>query len=194
MENKQVSYVIEHHKLWSKEFAALREIIQSFALDEVIKWRWPCYTLQNKNVVLMHGFKDYCALMYFKGALLKDDSQKLVMISANTQAERQFRFTSVEEVKANEAFIKDFIQQSIDLENAGVKFEYKKTDEYQSVEELEDKFIQDPSYKEAFYALTPGRQRGYLFYFASAKQAATRSARIVKMRDKIFDGKGFDEQ
>lgn len=194
MENKQVSYVIEHHKQWSKEFAALREIIQSFALDEVIKWRWPCYTLQNKNVVLMHGFKDYCALMYFKGALLKDDSQKLVMISANTQAERQFRFTSVEEVKANEAFIKDFIQQSIDLENAGVKFEYKKTDEYQSVEELEDKFIQDPSYKEAFYALTPGRQRGYLFYFASAKQAATRSARIEKMRDKIFDGKGFDEQ
>ncbi len=194
MENKQVSYVIEHHKQWSKEFAALREIIQSFALDEVIKWRWPCYTLQNKNVVLMHGFKDYCALMYFKGALLKDDSQKLVMISANTQAERQFRFTSVEEVKANEAFIKDFIQQSIDLENAGVKFEYKKTDEYQSVEELEDKFIQDPSYKEAFYALTPGRQRGYLFYFASAKQATTRSARIEKMRDKIFDGKGFDEQ
>lgn len=194
MENKQVSYVIEHHKQWSKEFAALREIIQSFNLEETVKWRWPCYTLQNKNVVLMHGFKDYCALMYFKGALLKDDSQKLVMISANTQAERQFRFTSVEEVKANEAFIKDFIQQSIDLENAGVKFEYKKTDEYQSVEELEDKFIQDPSYKEAFYALTPGRQRGYLFYFASAKQAATRSARIEKMRDKIFDGKGFDEQ
>lgn len=194
MENKQVTYVIEHQKQWSKEFAALREIIQSFALDEVIKWRWPCYTLQNKNILLMHGFKDYCALMYFKGALLKDDSQKLVMISANTQAERQFRFTSVEEVKANAAFIKDFIQQSIDLENAGVKFEYKKTDEYQSVEELEDKFIQDPSYKEAFYALTPGRQRGYLFYFASAKQAATRSARIEKMRDKIFDGKGFDER
>lgn len=193
MENKQVTYVIEHQKRWSNEFVALREILQTFDLEETIKWRWPCYTLNNKNMVLIHGFKDYCALLLFKGALLKGDQQKLSMIGANTQAERQFRFTSVEDIKANEHLIKDFIQQSIDLEKAGVQYEYKKTEDYAVVDELEDKFKQDPSYQEAFKALTPGRQRGYLYYFSSAKQSATRIARIEKMRDKIFDGKGFDE-
>lgn len=194
MENKQVSYVIEHHKQWSKEFAALREIIQSFALDEVIKWRWPCYTLQNKNVVLMHGFKEYCALLLFKGALLKDDQNKLSFIGANTQAERQFRFTSVEDVKANDGLIRDFIQQSIELSRAGIEFEYKQTEDYPMVEELLEMFQEDPSYQEAFYALTPGRQRGYLYHFSSAKQSSTRRSRIEKLRDKIFDGKGFDER
>jgi uncharacterized protein YdeI (YjbR/CyaY-like superfamily) len=192
--NKQVTYVIEHHQQWSKEFAALREIIHSFELEETIKWRWPCYTLENKNIVLMNGFKDYCALLLFKGALLKDEHQALSMIGESTQAERKFVFRSLEEVKANETLIKDFIQQSIDLEKAGAKFEYKKTEDYSMLEELEEKFRQDPSYKEAFYALTPGRQRGYLYHFGSAKQSATRSARIEKMRDKIFDGKGFDER
>ena len=154
----------------------------------------PCYTYKEKNVVLIHGFKEYCALLFHKGALLKDSENMLVQQTKNVQAARQLRFTSAKEIEELEATIKAYIFEATEVEKAGLEVPMKRTSEYEYPEELLLKFKEDPSFKTAFEALTPGRQRGYLLHFSQAKQSATRISRIEKNTPKIFDGKGFNDK
>ena len=163
-------------------------------LTEELKWGHPCYTLKGKNVFLIHGFKDYCALLFMKGALLKDDQGILVQQTKNVQAARQIRFTSVKEIGKLERVVKNYIDEAIEVEKAGLKVEMKKTPAFDMPEEFKDKLQAMPLLKKAFAALTPGRQRGYLLHFASAKQAKTRQARIDKNIHRILEGMGIDDR
>lgn len=191
--NPKVDAFLERETRWKEEFTLLRSIISDFDLTEELKWGQPTYTLNGKNIVLMHGFKDYCAILFVKGALLEDPKGILIRQTENVQAGRQVRFKDLETIVSLKNDLKDYIQAAIDNEKAGKEIEFKKVQEFPMPEELTERFYDRPDLKTAFYALTPGRQRAYLLYFAQAKQATTRVARIEKYTDKILEGKGLDD-
>lgn len=191
--NPKVDGFLSRADNWRDEFAEMRRIVLDCGLAEDFKWGVPCYTVQKKNVVLIHGFKEYCAFLFVKGALLKDTHGLLIQQTDNVQAARQIRFTGVQEILDLEDKLKDYILEAADVEKAGRKVEMKKPEEYNLPEELLAKFEEDAAFKEAFEALTPGRQRAYLLHFSAAKQAKTREARIEKHRGAIFEGKGLND-
>jgi uncharacterized protein YdeI (YjbR/CyaY-like superfamily) len=181
-----------YREQWQAEIAALQRILSGFELTVARKWGKPCYTLSGRNVVIIQGFKKYCALGFFQGALLADPKQLLAQLG-QVQAARVMKFTSVEEIAANAATIEAYVREAMAAARAGRKVE-RKTPELATPEELKAKFRSDPQFERAFQALTPGRQRGYLFHFAGAKQSATRTARIEKATPAIFEGRGFLER
>lgn len=191
---EKVDRYIERIKKWKDETILLREISLECGLDEDFKWMHPCYTFQGKNIVLIHGFKEYCALLFHKGALLKDTENILVQQTENVQSARQIRFMDKTQINDLKAVIKAYIFEAIEVEKAGLEVKKKKTSEYEIPEELEQEFEYDSNFKTAFYNLTPGRQRGYLLHFSDAKQSKTRTSRIEKAKLKIFDGKGHNER
>lgn len=193
MNPKVVDRFLDRAKKWKEEMKFLRKICLDCGLTEDFKWMHPCYTLKGKNVVLIHEFKEYCALLFHKGALLKDAENILVQQTENVQAARQIRFTNLEEIIALEPTIKAYIFEAIEVQKAGLEVKMKKVSEFNMPEELQQKFAEDPSFKTAFDSLTPGRQRGYLLYFSQAKQSKTRQSRIEKYIPKIFNGKGVND-
>jgi uncharacterized protein YdeI (YjbR/CyaY-like superfamily) len=178
---------------WRDAFTKLRQIALTCPVTEELKWGKPCYGVNGRNIVLMHGFKEYCALLFTQGALLRDPQGLLVQQTKNVQAARQLRFTSAKEVTALAATIKAYILEAIALEQAGVKVEYKQTEDFEVAPEFQARLDNTPSLKAAFEALTPGRQRGYLLYFAGAKQPATRAARVEKYVRAIYAGQGLQD-
>lgn len=191
--NPKVDEFIQQTKAWQEEFKALRKIIQETSLTETLKWGVPCYTLNNNNVVLIHGFKEYCALLFIKGVLLKDSEGILVQQTSNVQAGRQLRFTSQKEILEQKKRIVAFLEEAIKIQESGIEVPYKKTLEFPMPEELEQKFIEVSGLKEAFLHLTPGRQRAYLLFFSAPKQSKTKVARIDKALEAILHGKGLGE-
>jgi len=191
--NPKIDPFFEKAKQWNAEFKLLREIVLDCELTEEMKWMHPCYTYQNKNIVLIHGFKNYCALLFHKGALLKDPHGILVQQTENVQAGRQIRFASARQIDEMQLILKAYIDEAIEVEKAGLQVEYKKSTEYAVPEELQNKFVEIPDLKTAFEALTPGRQKAYLIYFSQAKQSKTREARIEKYLPHILNGKGMDD-
>ncbi len=190
----EVDTFIEKAKLWKNELMESRRIVLECGLTEDLKWYQPCYTFDGNNVVILSCFKKYYALSFFKGALLDDPNGILVQPTENMQAGRQIRFTDVSQILEKEKEVKAIIKSAIEVEKKGLKVDFKDTSEYEVPQELLNKFEEDPKYKEAFYALTPGRQRGYLLHFSGAKQSSTRAARIDRCEDKIYAGKGFNER
>lgn len=194
--NKTHPKVDEHlnkAKKWQNEMKQLRKILLDCQLIEELKWGKPCYTFEDKNIVVIQAFKEYCALLFFKGALLKDDKRILVQPGENTQSGRQIRFTNIGEIKAMEPILKAYSREAIAAEKAGLKVKLKKTEDYTVPEELQDKLNKIPKLKTAFAALTPGRQRAYLLYFSVAKQSKTRESRIEKCMPQILSGKGLND-
>jgi uncharacterized protein YdeI (YjbR/CyaY-like superfamily) len=192
--NPKVDGVVKKAKKWRVEFEKLRGIILACGLSEELKWGQPCYTFQEKNVVLIHGFKEYCALLFFKGALLRDVRGILVQQTENVQAARQVRFTTAREIVDLRIVLKAYIFEAIEVERAGLKVDLKKTREFNVPEEFQNKLDQIPALKAAFDALTPGRQRAYLLYFSAAKQSKTRESRVEKCIQKILNGMGLDDK
>jgi uncharacterized protein YdeI (YjbR/CyaY-like superfamily) len=193
MNSKVVDRFLDRAKNWNEEMKLLRKICLSCGLIEDFKWMHPCYTFKEKNVVLIHGFKEYCALLFHKGALLKDSENILVQQTENVQAARQIRFKSLQEIRDLEPIIKAYIFEAIEVEKAGLEVKMKKTSEFKMPDEFKKALDENPKLKSAFNALTPRRQRGYLLYFANAKQSKTRETRIEKCIPKIFDGKGLND-
>lgn len=191
--NPSVDWFFKKSTPWQEAYAELRNLLLDCKLTEELKWGCPCYTNGNSNIVLIHGFKEYCALLFMQGALLKDPQKILVQQTKNVQAARQIRFTSAEEIWKNRAVIKSYVKEAIQLDKAGAKVELKKTAAFEVPSEFKKAMQQMPELKKAFQSLTPGRQRGYLLYFASAKQAKTREARIEKYIPQIMDGKGLED-
>ncbi|MFD1001586.1 YdeI family protein [Ohtaekwangia kribbensis] len=192
--NPKVDFYFIKAKKWKKEFETLRSIVLDCQLTEELKWGNPCYTFERKNIVLIHGFKDYCALLLFKGALLKDPKGILVQQTENVQSARQIRFTNVQEIIKLKATLKSYIYEAVKVEEAGLKVDFKKTSDFEVPEEFQSKLDKSRALKNAFSSLTPGRQRAYLFYFSSAKQSKTRAARVEKYMDQIMDGRGMDDE
>jgi uncharacterized protein YdeI (YjbR/CyaY-like superfamily) len=192
--NSKVDGYLSRAKSWQKESEKLRKIILGCQLTEDLKWGKPSYSFADANVVLIQGFKEYCALLFFKGALLKDAEGILVKPGENTQAGRQIRFTSVREIADMENILKAYIREAIEVEKAGLKVQKKETAEYAMPEEFQSKLKKLPKLKTAFEALTPGRQRAYLLYFAAAKQSKTRESRIEKCMPLILSGKGLNDE
>jgi uncharacterized protein YdeI (YjbR/CyaY-like superfamily) len=178
---------------WQKETQQLRKIVLDCDLKEELKWGCPCYTFEGKNIVLIHVFKEYCALLFFKGALLNDPENILIQQTENVQSARQIRFTNLKEIVKMAQVIKGYIYQAVEVEEAGLKVPLKKTKDFNIPEEFQKKLIEIPSLKTAFESLTPGRQRAYIFYFSQPKQSKTREARVEKSLPKILDGKGLDD-
>ncbi len=179
---------------WHHELELLRKIIlESSNLNEEMKWGMPCYTLNNKNVLMLAAFKEYCSLSFFKGALMTDPDKLMESPGENSQAVKLFKFSTIEEVKNHKDAIKSFIYEAIELEQKGAKITFKKATEYAIPEEFQHRIDRDPALKEAFYKLTPGRQRAYLLHFGQAKQSSTRETRIDKCRPAILAGKGLNE-
>jgi uncharacterized protein YdeI (YjbR/CyaY-like superfamily) len=191
--NPQVDAFLRKAEAWRAEFEGLRAITLGCGLTEELRWGWPCYTLDEHNIVLIHGFKDYCALLFFKGALLNDPEGILIRQTENVQAGRQIRFTGVRQIEEMEDGIKSMIRQAIDVEKAGLKVEKKRTEEFSVPDEFRKRLEEDDKLHDSFYTLTPGRQRAYLLYFSSAKQSKTRESRIDKYVQPILDGKGLDD-
>lgn len=191
--NPKVDWFFEKDGQWKSSFAKLRELALDSGLSEELKWGHPCYTLKGKNVFLMHGFKDHCALLFLKGALLKDDHKILIQQTDSVQSARQIRFTSLKEVAKLAPVVQSYMQQAIMVEQSGKKVPLKKTVEFEMPEEFKRALKEMPDLKKAFHALTPGRQRGYLLHFAAAKQSKTREARIEKNVERILAGKGLDD-
>jgi uncharacterized protein YdeI (YjbR/CyaY-like superfamily) len=191
--NPKVDFFFNKARKWQEEFKELRTIALDCDLTEDLKWGCPCYTLENRNIVLIHGFKDYCALLLFKGALMKDPKGILVQQTENVQAARQIRFTSLQQIVKLRSTLKAYIREAIKVEDSGEKVPMKKTKEFTMPEEFQVRLNKAPALKKAFAALTPGRQRGYLLYFSSAKQAKTREARVEKYIPQILDGKGLED-
>jgi uncharacterized protein YdeI (YjbR/CyaY-like superfamily) len=189
--NPKVDFFFEQDGKWRAAFRKLRTIILDCGLDEDLKWGQACYSLDGRNVLLIHGFKDYCAMLFMKGALLKDPSGILVQQTENVQSARQIRFTSAEEVGRMDNMLKDYVQRAIEAEQAGLKVKMKPTAEFKMPEEFAARLAKKPALKKAFEALTPGRQRAYLLHFSSAKQSKTREARIDKCAPQILAGKGL---
>ncbi|MGC2446073.1 MAG: DUF1801 domain-containing protein, partial [Candidatus Sulfotelmatobacter sp.] len=185
--------VLRQASKWQEELETLRTIVLDCGLTEELKWYQPCYTLENRNIVLMHGFKEYCALLFFKGALLKDPKGILIQQTENVQAARQIRFTNVREIVKMKPILKAYIQEAIEVEKAGLKVKLKKTADFKIPEEFKNKLNEIPALKTAFEALTPGRQRGYIFHFSQPKQSKTREARVERCMPRIFKGKGLDD-
>ncbi|TXI97445.1 MAG: hypothetical protein E6Q35_06010 [Chryseobacterium cucumeris] len=191
--NPKVNFFFENAGQWQEEFEKLRAIALSTELVEDLKWGCPCYTYKGKNIFLIHGFKEYCALLFFKGALMKDPDHILIQQSKNVQAARQIRFTEVAQINDLEEVLRSYMFQAVEIEESGAKVEMKKTKEFEMAEEFQEKLDQDPALQEAFKALTPGRQRAYLLHFSSAKQSKTREARIEKCIPQIMDGIGLND-
>ena len=190
----KVDGYLKKAKKWQEEFKKLRRIILGCQLTEELRWGKPCYTFQKANIVLIHGFKDYCALLFFKGALLKDAKGILIQQTENVQAARQIRVTNVREIVAMEPILRAYIHGAIEVEKAGLKVNYKKTSEFVLPEEFQNKLDEKTALKTAFDALTPGRQRGYILYFSAPKQSKTRVARVEKCMKQILNGKGLDDR
>jgi uncharacterized protein YdeI (YjbR/CyaY-like superfamily) len=191
--NPKVDWFFDKAANWQKEYEQLRIICLDCGLAEELKWGCPCYTFENRNIVLIHGFKEYCALLFFKGALLKDTDGILIQQTENVQSARQVRFVNVREIVKLKKVLKAYIYQAIEVEKAGLKVPLKKTSEFKVPEEFQKKLKQMPALKKAFNELTPGRQRAYLFYFSQPKQSATRESRIEKSLQQILDGKGLND-
>jgi uncharacterized protein YdeI (YjbR/CyaY-like superfamily) len=191
--NPKVDFFFNKAKKWQEEYKKLRTIILDCGLTEEYKWMHPCYTFQGNNIVLIHGFKEYCAILFIKGALLKDIKGVLIQQTENVQAGRQIRFTNVREIVKLEPTLKAYIHEAIEVEKAGLKVKLKKTADYKIPKELQNKLDENLALKEAFYALTPGRQRGYIYYFSQPKLSKTREARIEKYIDRILDGMGIND-
>ncbi len=178
---------------WQAEYAKLREFCLASGLDESTKWMHPTYSLNDKNIVLIHGFKEYCALLFMKGSLLNDPKQLLIQQTENVQVRRQLRFTSVQQITDLSIDIERFIANAIEVELSGIEPEMKQTADFYMPDEFQEKLDELPELQEAFEALTPGRQRGYLLYFAGAKQSKTRTARVEANIDRILDGLGLND-
>ncbi len=191
--NPKVDAFINGAKKWQAEYIKMREIALSCELEEDLKWMHPCYSLNGKNVVLFHGFKDYCAYLFMKGALLEDPAGILVIQTENVQSARQIRFTDVDQIIELEPVLKAYIQQAIEIEKAGLKVELKPTTEFKMADEFKQKLEADPALQTAFKGLTPGRQHAYLLHFSSPKQSSTRAARVEKCIPQILAGKGLND-
>jgi uncharacterized protein YdeI (YjbR/CyaY-like superfamily) len=191
--NPKVDFYFDKEKKWQKEIEHLRTIVLDCGLNEELKWGCPCYTFQERNIVLIHVFKEYCALLFFKGALLADANGILIQQTENVQVARQARFTSIREIVKMERILKAYIYEAIEVERAGLKVKLKKTSDFKIHEEFQKKLNKMPSLKTAFYALTPGRQRGYIFYFSQPKQSKTRASRVEKYVQQILKGKGLND-
>jgi len=191
--NPKVDWYFKQAGKWREAAEKLRTIVLGCPVTEELKWGKPCYTFQESNIVLIHGFKDYCALLFFKGALLKDLKGILVQQTENVQAARQIRFINVRQIVEMKPILESYIKESIQIERAGLEVSYKKTSEFAIPEEFQNRLAESPALKKAFGALTPGRQRGYLLYFSGAKQPTTREARVEKCVDQILNGKGLNE-
>jgi uncharacterized protein YdeI (YjbR/CyaY-like superfamily) len=191
--NPKVDEFLSKTKKWKEEFEKLRNIVLDCELTEEFKWMHPCYTFEKKNIVLIHGFKEYCALLFFKGALLHDAHGILIQQTENVQAGRQIRFTNVREIVEMETILKAYIHEAIEVEKAGLKVNFKKNTEFIIPEELQNKFDEIPALKTAFEALTPGRQRAYILYFSEPKQSKTRESRVEKCIQRILNGKGLND-
>jgi uncharacterized protein YdeI (YjbR/CyaY-like superfamily) len=192
--NPKVDFYFSKAKKWREELAKLRMIVLDCQLTEELRWGVPCYTFQKNNIVLIHVFKEYCALLFFKGALLKDANGILVQQTENVQAGRQIRFTHVREIVEMETILKAYIHEAIEVEKAGLKVDFKKTTEFIIPKEFQNKLDEIPALKTAFGALTPGRQRAYILYFSAAKQSKTRASRVEKWMQQILNGKGLDDE
>jgi uncharacterized protein YdeI (YjbR/CyaY-like superfamily) len=191
--NPKVDEYLRKSKKWQEEFEKLRMIILDCGLTEELKWGVPCYMFQKSNIVLIHGFKEYCALLFFKGALLKDAKGILIQQTKNVQAARQIRFTSVREIVKKKTILKAYIHEAIEVEKAGLKVNFKKISEFKIPEEFQNKLDETPALKTAFDALTPGRQRAYILYFSAPKQSRTRESRVEKCMRRILNGKGLND-
>lgn len=191
--NPEVDWFFNKASKWQEEYSALRSIVLDCGLTEELKWGCPCYTIGKNNIVLIHGFKGYCALLFMQGALLKDKKGILVQQTKNVQAARQIRFSNIQDILKNKSTIKAYVKEAIQVDKAGLKLELKRTSEFNMPEEFKRVLKSMPELKAAFKALTPGRQRGYLLYFSSAKQSKTREARIEKHVERILKGKGLDD-
>lgn len=191
--NPKVDFYFEKGKKWQNETIQMRRIVLEIGLQEVLKWGCPCYTFQSNNIVLIHDFKEYCAFLFFKGALLDDSNGLLIQQTENVQAARQIRFTNVQEILEKEAQLKVYIFEAIEVEKAGLKVELKKPAEFKMAEEFQNKLNEMPLLKTAFEALTPGRQRAYLLHFSQPKQSKTRSERVEKSIQPILNGKGLTD-
>jgi len=192
--NPKVDFYFEKAQQWQEEFGKLRTIVLDNELTEELKWGCACYTFQGKNIVLIHGFKEYCALLFMKGALLKDPNNILIQQTENVQAARQIRFTSIKEIEALESALKSYVQDAIAVEKSGLKVELKKETDLVFPEEFQKKLNENPALQTAFSGLTPGRQRAYNMYFSEPKQSTTRAARVEKCIAQILNGKGLNEQ
>jgi uncharacterized protein YdeI (YjbR/CyaY-like superfamily) len=191
--NPKVNGFINRATKWQSEFKILREYCLSCGVTEELKWGKPAYSFDNKNIVIIQGFKNYCALLFPKGVLLKDPNKLLIAMTENVQSARQLRFTDVQQVMEIEHIIKAYIHEEIEIELAGLKVDTKKTSDFEVVEEFQQKLADSPELSEAYEALTPGRQRAYLFYFSQAKQSKTREARVEKCIPQILAGKGLND-
>ena len=191
--NPKVDFYFSKAKTWQKEIKKLRAIILDCNLAEELKWGCPCYTFEKSNIILIHVFKEYCALLFFKGTLLKDTKGILIQQTENVQSARQVRFTNIQQIVKLEPTLKAYIYEAVKVEEAGLKVELKKTAEYSVPEEFQKQLDKKPALKKAFNALTPGRQRGYMLYFSAPKQSKTRESRIEKYIPQILDGKGLND-
>lgn len=191
--NPKVDFYFDKADKWQKEVNQLRTIVLGCGLSEELKWGCPCYTYQDSNIVLIHMFKEYCALLFFKGALLNDANGILIQQTENVQSARQIRFTNVREIVEMAPTLKAYIYEAIAVEEAGLKVKLKKTADFEIPEEFQKKLDKMPALRTAFAALTPGRQRAYIFYFSQAKQSKTRESRVEKYLEKILSGKGLED-
>lgn len=193
MLNPKVNDFMTNLKNWKPEMEKLRSLILETGLQEDFKWMHPCYTLNNSNIVLIHGFKDYCAILFNKGVLLKDEENLLIQQTENVQTARQIRFTNIKEILNLESTIKAYIFEAIEIEKAGLKVELKKHEDFILPEELNSDFVKNPDFKKAFQSLTPGRQRAYILHFSGSKQSSTRQNRIENYKQRILNGKGIND-
>ena len=191
--NPKVDWFFDKAEKWKKEFEKLRTIILDCGLDEDLKWGQACYTFEERNIVLMHGFKEYCALLFFKGALLNDPESILIQQTENVQSARQIRFINFKEIVEKERIIKAYIYEAIEVERAGLQVKLKKTSDFKVPEEFQKKLDKKPALKKAFEALTPGRQRAYIFHFSQPKLSKTREQRVEKYIPQILEGKGLND-
>jgi uncharacterized protein YdeI (YjbR/CyaY-like superfamily) len=191
--NSKVDFYFDKEKKWQKEIEQLRKIVLDCGLTEELKWGCPCYTFENRNIVLIHVFKEYCALLFFKGALLNDANNILIQQTENVQSARQIRFTNIQEIIKMEKILKAYIYEAIEVERAGLKVKLKKTSDFKMPEEFQNKLNKNAALKKAFDALTPGRQRAYIFHFSQPKLSKTRELRIEKYIPQIMDGKGLND-
>jgi uncharacterized protein YdeI (YjbR/CyaY-like superfamily) len=191
--NPKVDFFFNKAKQWREEYEKLRTIILDTQLTEELKWGVPCYTFEKKNIVLIHGFKEYCAILFTKGVLLKDAKGILIQQTENVQSARQIRFTTAQEIAKMETTLKVYIKEAIEVEKAGLKVELKKTADYEIPVEFQTRLDENTALRDAFYALTPGRQRAYLYYFSQPKLSKTRAARVEKYVDVILDGLGLND-
>jgi uncharacterized protein YdeI (YjbR/CyaY-like superfamily) len=192
--NPKADFYFKKAKKWQEELEQLRMLILDCELTEEVKWGCPCYTMGKSNIVLIHAFKEYCALLFFKGALMKDANNILIQQTENVQSARQARFTSVQEIVEMKSILKAYVKEAVEVEKAGLKVELKKTREFSVPEEFQNRLNELPALKTAFEALTPGRQRAYLLHFSAPKQSKTRESRIEKCIPQIFDGKGLNDE